>query len=575
MMDSRRQVGYRTLVELLRERVLHQPDQIAYIFLNDGEQDESRLTYAELDRRARALGAELARRGGHGERAVLLFTPGLNFILAFFGCLYGGVVAVPVCPPHNNRTMPRLQNILNNSRARFALTEHGIFERLIPLREETGMAAGLEWLFMEDVDSLPDEPWEDPCSEPDTLAFLQYTSGSTAFPKGVQVTHGNILHNQVMIQQAFQHTEESSVISWTPYYHDMGLIGNILQPMYLGSFGVVMSPLAFLQRPIRWLRAITRYQGRTGGGPNFSYDLCVRKVKPEQLKELDLSSWKVAFNGAEPVQYSTIERFSEKFAPCGFRKEAFLPCYGLAEATLFVAGGGPKRPVGLEVDPEALTRREVVLAAPGTGRIHAGSGQPSPETKLAIVDPETLARCPEGRVGEIWVAGPCVMSSYWEAPEESARVVNTYISDTGEGPYLRSGDLGFMHDGELFVAGRIKDLIIIDGVNHYPQDIELTSSQSHPALEGAIGTAFSIEEDGQELLVIIQEVALPYLRNLNAEEVERAVRTAVNQVHELHVHDIVLVKTGSVPMTTSGKLQRRACKALYLSGALEGVRAAT
>ncbi len=429
------------------------------------------------------------------------------------------------------------------------------------------------WLAVEEVDPRLAEQWEEPAADPSTPAFLQYTSGSTALPKGVIVTHGNILHNEAMIRAAFGQSEESVIVGWLPLYHDMGLIGNVLQPLAAGATCVLMPPLAFLQRPVRWLQAIHRYRATTSGGPDFAYDLCVRKVGPEQRAGLDLSSWKVAFNGAEPVRAETLDRFAEAFAPCGFRREAFYPCYGLAEATLFVAGGRLGEPPVVGRFAAAGLERGEAIPSPAS-RAKAGcwsaAARPGAGSGSLVADPGTGEPLAPGQVGEIWVAGPSVAAGYWSRPEETARTFRARLagdSGQGDGPFLRTGDLGFVRGGELFVTGRLKDLIILRGRNHYPQDIERTAEQAHPELEPGGAAAFSVDVAGEERLVIAHEVGRRFARSgVPVAQVAAALRLAVAEEHEVQVHEVVLLRTGTLPRTSSGKVQRHACRAAWLAG---------
>jgi amino acid adenylation domain-containing protein len=563
------------LVDLLRYRAIHQPSKLAFTFLQDGEIEASRLTYQELDRLARSLAAQLQSIGiANGERALLLYPPGLEFIAAFFGCLYAGVVAVPAYPPQFNRPMPRLQAIVVDAQAKVVLTTTQI---LSSGSRRFTHAAGLEtmhWLTTDSIADRLEDSWQETAVTSDTLAFLQYTSGSTAAPKGVMVSHENILHNQRLIQRAFEHTEQSVVVGWLPLFHDMGLIGNMLQPLYLGIPCILMSPVAFLQRPLRWLEAISRYKATTSGGPNFAYDLCVSKITPEQRATLDLSSWEVAFNGAEPIRAETLERFATAFTQCGFRREAFYPCYGMAETTLIVSGGfKAAQPVLQSFQIAALEQNRVVPAGQEDVGVQmlVGCGQPLQDLQIVTAQPDTLSRCSSNEVGEIWVAGSSVAQGYWNQTEQTDHTFRAYLKDSGEGPFLRTGDLGFLKDGELFVTGRLKDLIIIRGRNHYPQDIEWTVEQSHPALQPTCGAAFSIDIAGVERLVVVQEVKRSYFRNLNVDEVIGAIRQAVVENHELQVYGVLLLKTGSIPKTSSGKIQRHACRVSFLDGRLDVV----
>ncbi|MEA2601552.1 MAG: hypothetical protein QOF89_2544 [Acidobacteriota bacterium] len=558
-----------TLVEVLRWRAQLQPDRRAYTFLLDGEAKEVHLTYGELDLQARAVAARLQALEVAGERALLLYPPGLQYAAAFFGCLYAGAAAVPVYPPRPNRPDPRVRTILADARPRVVLTTSAILpnaERLL------GGEPGVQWLATDGLDLEAAAEWRDPGVTAGDLAFLQYTSGSTAAPKGVMVSHGNLVHNERLIQRAFGTGEASVVVGWLPLYHDMGLIGNLLQPLWAGCPCVLMSPVDFLQRPLRWLAAVSRYGGTISGGPNFAYDLCARKVGGADLSRLDLSRWEVAFNGAEPVRAETLERFVRAFAPCGFRREALYPCYGLAEATLYVSGAERPGPpaVGRFRVPDLERQRAVEDEA---GRPLVSSGQPSTGQEVAIVDPESLHRLPADAVGEIWVAGPSVSLGYWNRPELTASAFRAATAD-GDGPFLRTGDLGFLHHGDLYVAGRLKDLIIIRGRNHYPQDVEMTVEKSHPALRPGCCAAFSVEAEGggEERLVVVQEVRRD-ARDVDFEGVLEAIRRAVAEEHEVQLLAAVLIRTATLPKTSSGKVQRQACRAAFLRGDLAVVAA--
>ena len=567
-----------TLVEILRWRALHQPNRLAYTFLQDGEKEEVHLTYADLDRRARAIGARLQSLGAYGERALLVYPQGLEFIAGFFGCLYAGVVAIPVYPPHLPRldkTLPRFRAIANDAQPVVALTSSEILFLAEKIRAQAPDLQALRWLATDTVESNLAEGWQYPAQSSTSLAFFQYTSGSTATPKGVMLTHGNLLHNSALIQHGFENTSETRGVMWLPFYHDAGLIGGLVEPLCSGFTVLLMSPVTVLQRPFRWLQAISRTRATTSGGPNFIYDLCVSKITPEQRATLDLSSWDLAFNCAEPVRYETIERFAAAFASCGFRREAFYPCYGLAESTV-IASGGLKAalPVALTVQSAALELNHVVVASredEGSKTI-VGCGQTLKDQEILIVHPETLTRCPPDEVGEIWVSGRSVAQGYWNRPEDTENTFRAYLKDTGEGPFLRTGDLGFVRDGELFISGRLKDLIIIDGYNHYPQDIELTVERSHSSLRAGCCAAFSVDVDGKERLVIVAEVERRYHvkrdQLLDVEAVVQPIKRAVAQYHELGLYTVLLVKPGTIPKTTSGKIQRRACRANFLAGIL-------
>jgi acyl-CoA synthetase (AMP-forming)/AMP-acid ligase II len=424
------------------------------------------------------------------------------------------------------------------------------------------------------TDDLPNDvasAWQEPKINSQSLAFLQYTSGSTGTPKGVMVSHGNLVHNSTLIHQLFGHNPQSRGVIWLPAYHDMGLIGGLLQPIYGGFPSFLMSPVSFLQKPLRWLEAISRYRATTSGGPDSAYDLVYRQVTPEQLTSLDLSSWEVAFTGAEPIRAQTLDRFTQTFAAAGFRRQAFYPCYGMAETTLIVSGGVKAQPPVIQsVNGTALAENRVVTATgvKEDSRTIVGCGQSSPDQRIVIVDPQSLQPCPNGRVGEVWVAGASVTQGYWNRPVQTQEIFQAYLS-TGEGPFLRTGDLGFLQEGELFITGRLKDLIILFGRNHYPQDIELSVEQCHASLRPGCGAAFSVEVGGQERLVVVQEVERTHLRKLDSHEVIGAIRRVIAQEHEIQVYAVLLLKTASLPKTSSGKVRRSTCREGFLAGTLD------
>jgi natural product biosynthesis luciferase-like monooxygenase protein len=554
-------------IDLLRQRAVQQPTRQAYTFLVDGQEKQAWLTYGQLDLQARAVAVLLGAMGARDERVLLLYPPGLEYISGFMGCLYGRVVAVPVLPPRFNRKMERILMIAADSEARIVLTTRAILSKMESSWEKASELRSLLWVATDDLDLGQADDWLVPEVDGATLAFLQYTSGSTATPRGVMVTHHNLLYNERLIQAAFQQTKESLILSWLPFYHDMGLIGGVLQPLYLGAKCILMSPYAFLQRPLGWLRAISDYKVTTSGGPDFAYDLCVRKAAQEDCSTLDLSSWTVAFNGSEPIRPETINRFFETFGRFGFKRSSFYPCYGLAEATLLVSGGKRRsQPLVTTIDDEALKDNRVVNVQPGgaDGYSLVTGGQIAAGQTVIIVDPESSTRCPADRVGEIWVSGPSVARGYYNRLEETLQTFQSYLADTGQGPFLRTGDLGFIKDGELFVTGRIKDLIIIRGQNYYPQDIEATLQNSSAALRKGCGAVFSIEVDGQQRLAIVQEVIGRRPQNPGA--IIESIRQAVSEEHQLPPYSICLIREGSIPRTSSGKIRRRECRTDFLAG---------
>ncbi|PSO79193.1 MAG: AMP-dependent synthetase [Cyanobacteria bacterium QH_9_48_43] len=563
---------FSTWVDLLQYRAREHPYRLAYLFLEDGERETARLSYAELDRQTRITAACLQSLEATGERALLLHPPGLEFLVAFLGCLYAGVVAIPAYPPRRNQNLSRLKAIVTDSQSTLALATASQVAGLEARFAREPEFPSSHLLATDNLDEVWEADWQEPEIDGDTLAFLQYTSGSTGAPKGVMVTHSNLLHNERVIQKVFGHSEKTRFVSWLPLFHDMGLVGSALQPLYIGGMCALMSPVAFLQKPFRWLQAISHYRGTTSGAPNFAYDLCVRQLAQEQRDTLELSCWEVAFNGAEPIRPETLEQFTAKFAPCGFRNSAFSPCYGMAETTLLISGSSKNSPAVVRtVDRAALEENWVKkrdVGEGGTKAIASCGTITGWDGEVIIVAPQSLTECPSNRVGEIWVSGASVAQGYWHRWEQTKQVFHAYLADTGEGPFLRTGDLGFIQAGELFVTGRLKDVIIIRGRNHYPQDIELTVERSHPALRPGGGAAFSVEVGGAERLIIAQEVERRYLRHLDADEVVSAICRAVATEHELPVQAITLLKTASLPKTSSGKIQRHATREGFLNQSL-------
>lgn len=580
-----------TLNELLALRASRQPGRQAYTYLVDGDVEKVSWNYAELELRARAVAARLQQMGAGGERVLLLYPPGLDFIAAFFGCLYANVVAVPTYPPHPARpslTLPRLRSIVNDAGVRIIMTTSASLTRVSSLLATDPELKGLEWLATDEVSDESAADWREPDVRGDTLAFLQYTSGSTNQPKGVMVSHRNLLENSAYMRHSMMVTPDSTIATWLPAYHDMGLIFGLIQPLFTGVPCYAMAPVAFLQQPLKWLRAISRYRATHSAAPNFAFEMCAQKITAAQREELDLSSWRVAINGAEPIRFDTLRRFVDAFGPCGFRREAFLPGYGLAEATLMVSGF--KRfptPDVRAVEVEALEQNRAVQAEPGTEgtKLLVGSGGVCLGTEVVVVNPSSLTCCAPGQVGELWVSGPSVAQGYWNRPELSEQTFRARLADTNEGPFLRTGDLGVVLEGEVFVTGRIKDVIIIGGRNHYPQDIELTAERCHDAVRPDCVAAFSVETDGGERLVVAAEVDRKYLRaappradeaeglgkSAELKAVRRAVRQAVSDCHGVQVQEVVLLRVGSIPKTSSGKIRRHACRNGFLDGTLRDI----
>ena len=558
-----------TLTDVLRYRSQVQGDDELFIFLEKGETPAQTFTYASLDRRARAIAATLQAQGLTGERALLLFPSSLDYLAAFFGCLYAGVTAVPVYPPQMGKQWQRIQAIIADSRPAVFLTNRTILEGM-----QTQMPEALDdlqqaYLVTDDIDDQQAEAWTAPALGPDSLAFLQYTSGSTGQPKGVRVTHGNLMANEATIQRLMAPPSGPVImVSWLPLFHDMGLIGGALFPLYQGGRAYLMTPLAFLQSPRRWLQAVSTFGANVSGAPNFAYDICAAKISASEREGLDLRNWRIAFNGAEPVRAETLRTFQAHFAPVGFQPQQFMPCYGMAETTLLIsAEEAEDLPRTLTVDREQLQKGQARLVAADRPEAQelVSCGYPFLDMNLRIVNPDTHTAAPEGQVGEVWVRGLSICDGYWERPEVNAEIFGAHLRDTGEGPWLRTGDLGFVLGGHLYLTSRLKDLIIIRGRNHYPPDIEETVEKAHPGLLPSGGAAFSVEVAGEERLVIVQEIERGTLRQTPAETLFQLIRQAIGDVHEIQPYAITLIQRRTLPKTSSGKVQRRAARQAWES----------
>jgi acyl-CoA synthetase (AMP-forming)/AMP-acid ligase II/acyl carrier protein len=562
-----------TWVQLLQARAAQQGERKAFCFLVDGEQQEVWLTYAQLDRAARSVASRLGSTYPAGSRALLLYPPGLEFIVGLFGCWYAGLVAVPAYPPrsaHHASSLKTLQGIAADAEPSVVLTAARLQSVIEATKQAVPALAEVPVISSDDSSPPADHAWVHPAIDARTLACLQYTSGSTAAPKGVMLTHANLFHNSAIIRECFGHTAHSQGVIWLPPFHDMGLIGGVLQPVYSGFPVTLMAPAAFLQRPVRWLEAISRFRGTTSGGPNFAYELCIRHAREMDFAKLDLSSWDLAFNGAEPIDPRTIDRFSATFAACGFRREAFYPCYGLAESTLIVSGGRKAdAPVIRSFDAAAFEDHRVQPASSDeSAKRLVGCGQAQADGVIEIVDPATHTRCAAGRIGEVWVRSSSVAAGYYQNPGATEEVFAARLSGSDDRPFLRTGDLGFVDNGELFLTGRLKDLIIIRGRNHYPHDIEQTVQESHKALRRDSGAAFSIGTDGGEQLVVLQEVERTQ-RDADLDGMIGAIRQAIAEEHEIQAHAVVLLKPGGVYKTSSGKIRRNDCRRAFLKSELE------
>ena len=561
-----------SLVDILSWRAKHQPHRLSYRFLIDGEDQEISITYKGLDLKARAIGATLQNYTLKNDRVILLLPSGLEFIAAFMGCLYAGVIAIPLPPPHPARlkkTLAATLRIIEDANPSVALLNSELLESLNSQSHLKRQLDGLTLIPIDRQDMMkqPDQ-WVKPEIAQDGIAFLQYTSGSTLFPKGVMISHRNLMSNLNYIEKSFEQSSVSRTVIWLPPYHDMGLIGGILQPLYSGNIVTLMPHLMFLQRPVRWLQAISNFRATTSGGPNFAYDLCLRKIKPNQLEGLDLSTWEVAFNGAEPIHLETLERFTKYFAPYGFKPEAFLTCYGLAEATLMVSGGPKEKiPKSQRLSKKELANQRAIISSEIEDSISIVScGQISELSSLKIVNPETLMPCSQNEIGEVWISGPSVALGYWNNPLETASTFNAHLFDGSNVSFLRSGDLGFIHEEELYVTGRLKNMIIIDGKNYYPHDIERTIEDFHPDINPGGCAVFSFEDSGKEFLVVIVEIRRHLVTNEN--DLVNGIRKVVSENYELPIFDIKLTLPGSIPRTTSGKIKHFLCRNNYLAGSL-------
>ncbi len=551
----------RTLVQSLQRRAAQTPDQVALRFLAESAEHSVVLSYRDLDQRARTIASALQANAALGDRAVLLFPSGPDYVAAFFGCLYAGVIAVPAYPPESTRRhhQERLLSIISDAEPRLLLTIASLADGLAQIENAPPV------LSVDTLDAPVADAWIAPDLQPDDIAFLQYTSGSTALPKGVQVSHGNLVANEVLIRRGFgiDLNPDDVIVSWLPLYHDMGLIGGLLQPIFSGVPCVLMSPAYFLGRPLRWLEAISQYGGTISGGPDFAYRLCSERVSESALERLDLSTWRVAYSGSEPIRLDTLDRFAEKFAACGFSSDNFFASYGLAEATLFVAGGTRGQGIpALRVDETALAANR---AEPGQGSAIMSCGTSQPEHAVLIVDPHTLNELPDNRVGELWATGPSIAHGYWRNPEATAK---TFVQHAGR-TWLRTGDLGFIRFGEVYITGRLKDLLIVRGHNLYPQDIEQTIEREVEVVRKGRVAAFAVNDQGLEGIGIAAEISRSVQKILPPEALIKAIRQAVAEAYQEAPSVVVLLNPGALPKTSSGKVQRAACALRHADGSLD------
>jgi acyl-CoA synthetase (AMP-forming)/AMP-acid ligase II len=572
-MTTNERQPFTSLVSALRSHACSFPERRAYVFLDERGKESAALTYAGLDQHAAVVADMLSVRARRGDRVLLVFPPGLDFIVAFFGCLYAGMIAVPCVLPRHRGVRESSIKILEDCSPAIGLTAD---EALKLVRDAYGIAAGAgnpEWIGVTSTQLEGRKPGasQGPAPPAQSIAYLQYTSGSTSAPKGVMVSHGNLCANIEMISLADKLDRDSTRVGWIPLYHDMGLIFNVLQAAWEGALCVLMSPLTFVAKPLLWLHAIHRYQAEMAIAPNFAYDQCVEQYDPQKMIGVDLSCWKLALNGAEPVRAGTLERFAATFAAHGFSPLASHPTYGMAEATLMISGGRRAgSPVLWQVSAASLQHNLAVHAKAGEkSQTLVGCGKSIAAENIAIVDPEAKQRLPAGRVGEIWVHGPNVAQGYWDKPDATRDTFHARIAGEDDAPWLRTGDLGCLDEsGELYITGRLKDVIIIRGANYYPQDIELTAEKSHPALLPGRTAAFTFPGGENDLLAVACEIRQEHLRCVQVDEVAGAIRQGVVREHDLTVHRVIPLQPGAIPMTTSGKIRRKTTRDRWQKGEL-------
>ncbi|WP_394823885.1 fatty acyl-AMP ligase [Pendulispora albinea] len=567
----------RPIAEIVGQRAAIQGGALALTYLHDGENDAESWTYAQLWQAVSRVAADLSARGAAGKRAVLLYEPGLEYIAAFLGTMASGAIAVPAYPPASKRMAERLRGVIQDCSPDFVLTSAAfaaVFQGQLP------DVTHASWIA---TDALPQASFDGVTADRDALTMLQYTSGSTGSPKGVMLSHANIVANCAAVYEWLGPDPHRRGCIWLPPYHDMGLLGGILQPLFAGFPLVFLSPMHFVQKPVRWLQAISQHRITLSGGPNFAYQMCASDIPDEELEGLDLSCWKEAFCGAEPVRPDTLTAFCKRFEPSGFSVRAVNPCYGLAESTLIVSGKPPgQNPIYRRFDRERLeagaavdcdARGEHDEAAETDGSKEAigltSCGVVTSGYDLRIVDPAAGTELGQGQIGEIWVSGPSVAHGYWARPEETQRVFGCQLPGA-KGPFLDTGDRGFLQDGQLYVTGRSKDLIIIAGKNHYSEDIEHTVESAHGSIYRGGAVAFSVEAGSEEAVIILAEVRVQRdRRDIGA--IAQTIIAQVTQVHGVAPKEVVLCRRGSIARTTSGKVRRAASRALYLAGGLQQV----
>ena len=561
----------KTYTEVIKKRTSDKPDHILFRFLSDGINEDESFTYKQLEDRAKAVASSIQRHGQKNDSILLLFQPGLPYIASLYACLYSGMVAIPAYPPRRNRGIERIYTIIEDSNAKICLVSKQVYNDIQRNFSDDDKLSRLKWIIYDDINNAEKDKFIENVILPEDIALIQYTSGSTGNPKGVIISQLNLLYNSEYIRKTFNHNENLIGVNWLPIFHDMGLIGTILQPAYVGGENNLIPPVTILKNPLTWLKAIEKYKGNTVGGPNFIYDYCIQKISNKDCKSLDLSSVNVFFCGAEPIRKSTLKSFAKKFSISKVKEEMLYPCYGMAETTLIVSGGVyNEKPKYLTIDSKALSENKVVISkASGENSTDlVSSGKTWLETKVIIVNPQTLKKAGNNEVGEIWISGPTVAKGYYGKPDESKLVFGAITSDTHEGPFLRTGDLGFFHENELYITGRLKDIIIIRGINYYPNDLEFLLQDNIPELKQNAGAVFSVTIGNNEKPVVVHELERTAMRNVDHNEIINKIRKLITEEYEIEPHAIVLIKTGSIALTSSGKIQRQQTKLEYLNNKL-------
>jgi acyl-CoA synthetase (AMP-forming)/AMP-acid ligase II len=562
-------------VDVLQKRARETPDQLSHLLLGIQESENQSFTYSQLDGKVREMAAYLQSVAEPGQRALLVYPTSLEFIVAMYACLYAGIIPIPTNPPGMNRSAQRLEAIAKDARARLVLTTPEYQTAFLSEAAQFPDFAALTWVTREAVQSGSGHSLQIPNIQPSSTAFIQYTSGSTNIPKGVIISFRNISFNAYAIRETrkYELSNDAVIFNWAPLFHDMGLLVSVFQTVLDGSRGIMMSPIMFMQNPVSWLRGIHKYHATASGAPNFAYELCIHKIPVEKCEGLDLSSWLLAYNSAEPVRAETQAAFAEKFAPFGFRAESFTPCYGLAEATLEVSAytHEPKT-ITLTIKRNDFEEGKVTPVESTGGKdtlTMVSSGKPLADLRVAIVDPKTRKRRSGDEVGEVWIAGGNVAEGYWNRPEDTKHTFGAQIAETHEGPFLRTGDLGFLNNGHLYITGRLKDLLIVRGRNYYPQDIEMTVEGTHPALRAGGGAAFAVTEKDEDQLVVVHEVQRREMEGVDWNEVIKTIRSNIAREHGIRAHAVVLIRRATVSKTSSGKIMRSEMRRQFLANELQ------